>query len=85
MRLGIVKVVKLTTYFIQLIFFQGDVVNREVNLISENQFKLFQEVARGAVLELETFDEFILRCYKILDHAEFYRVLADHYHLQPRV
>ena len=57
------------------------VVNREVNLILENQFKVFQEVARGAMLELETSDKFILRCYKILDHAEFHRVLADHYHL----
>ena len=52
-RLGIVQVVKLTTYLIQSIFFQGDVVNREVNSISENQFKLFQEVARGAMLGLE--------------------------------
>ena len=85
MRLGIVQVVKLTTYLIPPIFFQGDVVNREVNLISENQFKLFQEVARGAVLDLETSDKFILRCYKILDHVEFHRVLIDHYHLQPPI
>ena len=80
-RLGIVQVVKLTTYLIQPIFFQEDVVNREVNLISEKQFKIFQEVARGAMLELETSDKFFLRCYKILDHAEFHCVLANHYHL----
>ncbi|MCO5581471.1 hypothetical protein L7F22_035356 [Adiantum nelumboides] len=67
MRLGLVQVVKLTTYIIQPVYSEGTVVGRTVNLITEDQFKLFQEIARGAVLELEASDEAFLWSYKFKD------------------
>ncbi|MCO5550654.1 hypothetical protein L7F22_004143 [Adiantum nelumboides] len=80
-KLGLVQVLKLTTYVIQPVYFKGNIVGRKVNLISKDQFKLFQEIARGAVLELEDSDEVFLWSYKFGDY-QFQSIFADYYDLE---
>ena len=61
-RLGLVKAVKLTTYLISPwhAYPVGHLTHRQILKISEGQFKVFQEIARGAILLLEESDFLLL-------------------------
>ena len=59
--------VKLTTFVIRPGVYEGEVLGREVKLLTKDQFKLFQEVAREAVLVLEDVDEVFMGSYKLKD------------------
>ena len=81
-RLGLVKVVKLTTYLIRpwYVYPTGYLSHRQVLKIKEDQFKVFQEIARGATLRLEKSDLLFLWLHK--GGLEYDDLLALKYNLQ---
>lgn len=76
-----VREVKLTTYLISpsYTYLEGEFNYRQILKISEGQFRVFEEIARGVVLTLERSDFFFLWLHKVeLDHGE---LLALKYNL----
>ena len=81
-RLGLVKVVMLTTYLIcpWHAYPVGHLTHRQILKISEGQFKVFQEIARGEVLLLEKSDLLLLWLHRGgIDHDS---LLALKYNLK---